>query len=251
MPLPACAVFLASALLLAAGMGPAAALAAGNHGAPQGVRVSGAATGRDDDGDGDMAASAAQAVQGAGPAPAINPLSLPQPAPARGEALLLVEIPAGSATKYETLPNGLVHVDRFLQMPVAYPANYGALPSTLAGDGDPLDALVLTRQPLPPGVLLRFRPVAVLRMSDGGKLDHKLVGVPADDVDPGYAHIRDLADLPALDRERIEAFFRVYKQLPVADADDVVLDGWGDAAAARAMLDEARARHLTSARSRL
>lgn len=239
MPLPASAVSLASALLLAAVMDPAAALAAGSHGAPQGS-TSAAATGRD----GDMAASAAQAMQGAGPAPAVNPLSLPQPAAASGEALLLVEIPAGSATKYETLPNGLVHVDRFLQMPVAYPANYGALPSTLAGDGDPLDALVLTRQPLPPGVLLRFRPVAVLRMIDGGAPDQKLIGVPADDVDPAYAHVRDLDDLPATDRQRIEAFFRVYKQLPDSDAGKVELGGWGDAAEARALLEESRLRYL-------
>lgn len=240
MPLPASAVSLASALLLAALMDPAAALAPGNHAAPQGVSISAAATGRD----GDMAASAARAMQGAGPAPAVNPLSLPQPAAASGEALLLVEIPAGSATKYETLPNGLVHVDRFLQMPVAYPANYGALPSTLAGDGDPLDALVLTRQPLPPGVLLRFRPVAVLRMTDGGEPDQKLIGVPADDVDPAYAHVRDLDDLPALDRQRIEAFFRVYKQLPESDASKVELDGWGTAAEARALLEESRLRYL-------
>lgn len=182
---------------------------------------------------------------------AMDPLAMPQPGDGSGEALLLVEIPAGGAIKYETLPGGLVHVDRFLQMPVAYPANYGALPSTLAGDGDPLDALVLTREPLPLGVLLRFRPVAVLRMLDGGDVDHKLVGVPADDVDPGYAHIRDIADLPALERERIEAFFRVYKQLPAADAGDVLLQGWGDAAEARAMLEEARARYAAGASSRL
>ena len=184
-----------------------------------------------------------RAAPAAVPAPMANPLLMPQPPPASGEALLLVEIPADSAIKYETLANGLVHVDRFLQMPVAYPANYGALPSTLAGDGDALDALVLTRAPLPPGVLLRFRPVAVLRMSDGGAPDQKLVGVPTDDIDPGWSHVRDLADLPALDRERIEAFFRVYKQLPASDAGKVSLDGWGNAAEARALLLEATARH--------
>ena len=136
-------------------------------------------------------------------------------------------------------------------MPVAYPANYGALPSTLAGDGDPLDALVLTREPLPPGVLLRFRPVAVLRMFDGGDADHKLVGVPADSVDPAYSDVRDLADLPAADRERVEAFFRVYKQLPASDAGRVVLEGWGDAEAARAMLEDARERFAAGALSQL
>ncbi|MEN1972539.1 inorganic diphosphatase [Luteimonas sp. MJ204] len=183
--------------------------------------------------------------EGASQAPsARDPLSVAQPAPGSGEAILLVEIPAGSATKFETAPGGLVFVDRFLAMPVVYPASYGALPSTFAGDGDPLDALVLARAPLPPGVLLRFRPVAVLRMVDGGAMDHKLVGVPADDVDPAYADIRDLADLPVTDRERIEAFFRVYKQLPAPEAGNPVsLEGWGDAAEARVILEDARRRY--------
>lgn len=193
---------------------------------------------------GGLTAGAAMAgVAAPVPARVPNPLVVAQPPAASGEALLLVEIPAGGDTKFETRPDGLVHVDRFLRMPVVYPANYGALPSTLAGDGDPLDALVLTRAPLPPGVLLRFRPVAVLRMLDGGADDQKLVGVPADDVDPGYAHVRSLADFPPLERDRIEAFFRVYKQLPAADDGNITLQGWGDADEARRVLEAARSRH--------
>src|SRR3546814_19075382 len=79
-------------------------------------------------------------------------------------------------------------------MPVAYPGNYGSLPGTLAGDDDPLDALVLTRAPLHPGVLLRFRPIGVLRMRDGGEADEKIIGVPVDDIDPMYTAIRDIGD---------------------------------------------------------
>lgn len=188
------------------------------------------------------AGSGVPAMRAAQGQAAVTPLSVAQPDAGSGEALLLVEIPAGSATKFETRADGLVEVDRFLRMPVVYPANYGALPSTLAGDGDPLDALVLTRAPLPPGVLVRFRPVAVLRMADGGAGDHKLVGVPADDVDPGYAHVRDLGDLPPAERERIEAFFRVYKALPERDADSVSLAGWGDASQAQRLLQEAMRR---------
>jgi inorganic pyrophosphatase len=182
-------------------------------------------------------------------APAPDPLAVAQPDAGTGEALLLVEIPAGGSTKFETRPGGLVEVDRFLQMPVAYPANYGALPSTLAGDGDPLDALVLTREALPPGVLVRFRPVAVLRMVDGGEADQKLVGVPADDVDPAYSGVRDLASLPAHERARIEAFFRVYKQSPAGDSGPVELHGWGDAAEARRILEDARAAHRAASTS--
>ena len=151
------------------------------------------------------------------------------------EAVLAVEIPAGSFTKYEINEEGLLFVDRFQSMPVAYPANYGSMPRTLAGDGDPLDALVLTREPLHPGVLIRFRPIGVLRMVDEGKTDEKIIGVPTDKVDPTYAGIRDLADLPAIERDRIEAFFRVYKDLP-RGRNPVRLNGYGDAAEAKALI---------------
>ena len=170
-----------------------------------------------------------------------HPFLATQPAQAPAEVLLAVEIPAGSSIKYEIGDDGLVFVDRVLSMPVAYPANFGSMPRTLAGDGDPLDALVLTRQPLHPGVLVRFRPVAVLRMTDKGEQDEKIIGVPVDQVDPTYAGIRDVTDLPAIERQRIEAFFRVYKDLPEG-GDAVRLAGWGDAAEARARVAESLAR---------
>ena len=154
------------------------------------------------------------------------------------EVLLAVEIPAGSFTKYEINEEGLVYVDRFQSMPVVYPANYGSMPRTLAGDGDPLDALVLTREPLHPGVLIAFRPIGYLRMLDKGEQDDKVIGVPTDKVDPTYSNIRDLADLPLIERQRIEAFFRIYKDLP-AGRNPVVLDGYGNAAEAKALITEA------------
>lgn len=169
----------------------------------------------------------------------VHPFLAAQPEAAPEEVLLAVEIPAGSATKYEVGTDGLVYVDRFLAMPVAYPANYGSIPRSLAGDGDPLDALVLTRAPLHPGVLVRLRPVGVLRMRDGGEQDDKIIGVPVEAVDPAYAQVRDIDDLPLLERERIEAFFRVYKDLPNGSGGAVVLDGFGDAAQARRLLREA------------
>lgn len=158
-----------------------------------------------------------------------------QPATAPAEATLLVEIPAGSFTKYESDTEGRIFVDRFLSMPMAYPANYGSMPGTHAGDGDPLDALVLTRAPLHPGVRIRFRPLGVLRMVDGGEQDEKIIGVPADDVDPTYAGIRSIDDLPAMERDRIEAFFRVYKDLP-AGGKQVQLRGWGGAEEAQVVI---------------
>ena len=175
----------------------------------------------------------------------VHPFDAVQPKEAPEEVLLAVEIPAGSFTKYEIGEDGLLHVDRFLSMPMAYPANYGSMPRTLAGDGDPLDALVLTRAPLHPGVLLRFRPVGVLRMTDRGEADEKIIGVPTDNVDPAYAAIRDIGDLPQAERERIEAFFRVYKDLP-AGGNGVRLHGYGDADEAWALIRQAREGHARS-----
>ena len=172
-----------------------------------------------------------------------HPFLARQAKDAPGEAMLVVEIPAGGITKYEIGDDGLLFVDRFLSMPVAYPANYGSLPRTRAGDGDPLDALVLTRAPVHPGALIRFRPIGVLRMVDAGERDEKIIGVPTDKVDPTYADVHDIGDLPEVERQRIEAFFGVYKDLP-RGGQSVVLNGYGDAAEARAMILEAMRRFL-------
>ncbi|HEY5973051.1 MAG TPA: inorganic diphosphatase [Pseudoxanthomonas sp.] len=152
------------------------------------------------------------------------------------EAVLAVEIPAGGSIKYELDAQGLLYVDRYLQMPMAYPANYGSMPRSAGQDGDPLDALVLTRAPIQPGALIRFRPVAVLRMVDAGVADDKIIGVPVDKIDPAYSGIRDVDDLPQLERDRIEAFFRVYKDLPKG-RNPVQLDGFGNAQEAWALIE--------------
>ena len=185
-----------------------------------------------------LACACAMPVAGSAAPPAwVHPFHAAQPAEAPAEAVLAVEIPAGGAIKYEIGEDGLVHVDRFLSMPMAYPANYGSMPRTLAGDGDPLDALVITRAPLHPGTLIRFRPIGVLRMVDGGEADEKIIGVPVDRVDPTHAGIRELGDLPEIERQRIEVFFRVYKDLQPG-GNPVRLDGWGGAAEARRKVAE-------------
>ena len=177
----------------------------------------------------------------------LHPFLAAQPKNAPEEVNLAVEIPAGSATKYEIKEDGLVHVDRFQSMPVAYPANYGSMPRTLAGDNDPLDALVLTREPLHPGVIVRFRPIGFLKMVDDGEQDEKVIGVPTDKIDPTYATIRDLDDLPLIERQRIEAFFRVYKDLPTG-RNPVQLNGWGNAAEAKALIRASMQRFDTQQR---
>lgn len=165
-----------------------------------------------------------------------HPFLARQPASTPEAVLMVVEIPAGGSIKYEIDEDGLIRVDRFLSMPMAYPANYGSISRSLAGDGDPLDALVLTRTPLQPGTLVEFRPIGYLRMRDRGDGDEKVIGVPTERVDSTYSGVRDLADLPLAERQRIEAFFRVYKEL--ADGGNpVVLDGFAGAAEARELVE--------------
>ncbi len=145
----------------------------------------------------------------------VHPFDYPQTGSKSDEVWMVVEIPQGSMTKFEIdKKTGLVMVDRFQSMPVAYPANYGTVSSTLAGDGDNLDALVFTREPLPPGTMIKVRIIGVLPMIDGGAQDDKLITVPVSGVDPTYDHIKDIGDLPKIELDRISAFFRVYKQLP-------------------------------------
>jgi inorganic pyrophosphatase len=151
----------------------------------------------------------------AGAAHAENILAYEQPKNFPEEFNLLIEIPAGTGVKYETNnETGNIIVDRFMAMPVAYPANYGSITRTKNVDGDPLDALVITRMPIQAGAIIRVRPIGLMKMIDGGDQDDKIIAVPVSKVDPTYADIKSLDDLPKMDRERLLAFFRVYKQLP-------------------------------------
>jgi inorganic pyrophosphatase len=168
----------------------------------------------------------------------VHPFHAEQTKNAPNDVHMAVEIPAGSFTKYEINEEGLVFVDRFQSMPVVYPANYGSLPRTLGGDNDPLDGLVLTRESLHPGVMIKFRPIGYLKMIDGGEADEKIIGVPSSDIDPTYDNIQDINDLPAIERQRIEAFFNVYKNLPEGRK-KVELNGYGNAAEAKKLIQTA------------
>ncbi|KGT93298.1 potassium ABC transporter ATPase [Erwinia typographi] len=170
---------------------------------------------------------------------AINILDFPQPENTPDEFYALTEIPAGGIIKYETdAKTGFIVADRFQSMPVAYPANYGSLTQSLGGDNDPLDVIFYTRAPMAPGTLIKLRPIGVLKMIDGGESDDKIVAVPASKIDPTYDEIKSVDDLPNLEKERLAAFFRVYKQLPDGRK-KVELNGFTDAAAAKAEIKTA------------
>ncbi len=164
----------------------------------------------------------------------VSYLDFPQSDPDGKEFYTAIEIPQGSFTKYEIdADTGHLVVDRYQSMPVVYPANYGSITSSLGGDNDPLDALVYTREPVVPGAIIKVRPIGVLKMIDGGEVDDKIVAVPASDIDPTYDKIKEVTDLPEIEQQRLQAFFRVYKQLP--DKRKVVeLNGFENAEKAQA-----------------
>ena len=127
---------------------------------------------------------------------------------------VVIEVSANSNVKYEMdKDSGALIVDRFLHTPLFYPANYGFLPHTLADDGDPLDALVLTRWKLQEGSVIKSRPIGVLIMEDEKGMDEKIICVPAKKLDKSYENINDIDDLPEQVLLEIKHFFEHYKDL--------------------------------------
>ncbi len=154
------------------------------------------------------------------------------------QVLALIEIPRGSRNKYELDPEtGRIFLDRVLYSSVHYPADYGLIPETLAGDGDPLDILVLVQEPTFPGCIVPARPVGGLDMHDEKGSDFKIVAVPVGD--PRYAHVTELTDLGDHWAKEIETFFATYKWLEPGDTDVL---GWHNAAAAWQVIAESRVR---------
>jgi len=158
---------------------------------------------------------------------------------------VIIEIPKDSdPIKYEVdKASGAIFVDRVLSTPMRYPCNYGYVPHTLCGDGDPADALVILHLPLVPGSVIRCRPVGVLKMHDEAGQDEKLLVVPDDKVFSGYTRVQDIDQVSSHWIERIGHFFEHYKDLEKGKW--VKLDGWGNAAEARAILLDAMERGKT------
>jgi len=152
----------------------------------------------------------------------MSPLKMEAGASAPEIVNAIIEIPAGSRIKYEIdKDTGLVTVDRVLYSPFHYPAEYGYIPQTLAPDGDPADVLVLINGSTYPGVVIRARPIGLLKMHDDKGGDDKILCVAHDD--PNYAHVETLKDLPPHFMEEVEHFFVTYKDL---EEKDVHSDGW-------------------------
>ena len=149
------------------------------------------------------------------------------------EINVIIEIPKDAEpVKYEVdKASGAIFVDRVLSTPMRYPCNYGYVPNTLGGDGDPLDALVILPLPLVPGSVIRCRPVGMLRMTDEAGADEKLVLAPHPKTFAGYAHIADIGQVSGHWLERIGHFFEHYKDLEKGKW--VKIEGWRGAEEAK------------------
>ncbi len=159
------------------------------------------------------------------------------------EVNVVIEIPqGGEPIKYELdKDTGALFVDRVLSTSMRYPCNYGYIPNTLCGDGDPADVLVVLSSPLVPGCVVKCRPIGVLKMSDESGEDAKLLAVPVSKTTKIYDNITSYTDLPEIQLKQISHFFERYKDLE--EGKWVKVEGWGDVAEAKQEIIDAIALH--------
>ena len=128
---------------------------------------------------------------------------------------VIIEIPMNAdPIKYEVdKESGALFVDRFMGTAMHYPTNYGYVPQTIAGDGDPVDVLVITPVPLIPGVVVTCRAIGILKMEDEAGQDGKILAVPTDKILSIYTQWQKPEDLNPMRLKTIAHFFEHYKDL--------------------------------------
>ena len=131
------------------------------------------------------------------------------------EVNVVIEIPMNAdPVKYEfDKDTGAIFVDRFMSASMHYPCNYGFIPHTLSGDGDPADVLLYSNYPVIPGCVVPCKPIGVLMTEDEKGSDEKILTVPTDSCDPFFKDINDISDFPEILVKKIEHFFERYKDL--------------------------------------
>ena len=148
----------------------------------------------------------------------------------------VVEIPMGSMHKIEyNVDLKAFILDRVEPAIFAKPVNYGFIPQTLDEDGDALDTLVITDEPLPTGVVVKAKVIAILNFVDDGENDYKIICVPEDDRNTGN-EITSIENLPNRWKQKIEHHFSHYKDLKKPGSTKV--EGWGDSKEAWKIIEE-------------
>ena len=129
------------------------------------------------------------------------------------EINVFIEIPQGVSIKYELdKDSGFIFVDRFLYTEMEYPFNYGFIPNTMSGDGDPADVLVLSSKSVASGVVIPARPIGMLEMEDEAGIDNKIVAVPMGKIDQKFKDYNDISDIPQETKDDLKYFFENYKK---------------------------------------
>ncbi len=160
-----------------------------------------------------------------------------------GNVNTVVEIPEGSSLKVEwDRQRACFMLDRVEPSIFAKPCNYGFIPQTLDEDGDELDTLIVTKEPLPTGIWLEAKIIGVMNFEDDNEMDHKVVVVPADDRDSGNA-ISSLDDLSDQWKNQVEYHFNHYKDLKKPGTTKVL--GWGSVEDAKTIINECIERYKT------
>ena len=151
---------------------------------------------------------------------------------------VIIEVPiGGDPIKYEMDKEaGALVVDRFLYTAMHYPGNYGFIPHTLSGDGDPCDVMVVNTRAIVPGAVMSCRIVGVLLMEDQAGIDEKLIAVPSSQLTARYDSVRNYTDLPDITIHQIQHFFEHYKDLEPGKWVKIVR--WGDKAEAQRLILE-------------
>ena len=149
------------------------------------------------------------------------------------EVNVIIEIPmGGEPIKYEIdKDSGAIFVDRILGTAMRYPCNYGYIPHTLCGDGDPADVLVFMNRPLLPGSVVTCRPIGMLKMTDESGEDAKILAVPVSKITKYYDGVNDITDVVQVKLNQISHFFEHYKDLE--EGKWVKIDGWVNCEAAK------------------
>jgi inorganic pyrophosphatase len=152
------------------------------------------------------------------------------------EINVIVEVPVGGEPiKYEMDKEaGTLVVDRFLYTSMRYPGNYGFIPHTMSGDGDPVDVLIANQRGIVPGAVVACKPVGVLKMQDEMGVDEKIIAVPVPRLTRRYENVHNYLDLPDITIMQIQHFFEHYKDLE--NGKWVKVLGWGNAIEAEQMI---------------
>ncbi|HMY80854.1 MAG TPA: inorganic diphosphatase [Candidatus Absconditabacterales bacterium] len=152
---------------------------------------------------------------------------------------VVIEVSRNTSNKIEYRPEGYFELDRTLYHQMFYNFDYGFLPQTLEGDGDPIDVILLATHPLPMGCVVKSRVIGMIHTADQDGPDMKLICVPVDKVDPRWSHVQSINDLNPHTQEELLGFFKEYKKLEKGKYDKVMVEGFKSIDHAHELIDKA------------